>query len=119
MHRAFDVAAGAVLLGFLADDEALERFAAAAGDGDDRRGDRIGADRHAADGVGQVLAQQLQHPVGDQVRPGRIERHLAAVEVVVRFLARGEREIADLQGQLADQVHQRGFVVHRRLRDSR
>ena len=90
----------------------LSCLPAAAGDRDDRRGDRIGADRHAADGVGQVAAQQLQHPVGDQVRPGRIERHLAAVEVVVRLLARGEREVAELQGQLADEVHQGGLVVH-------
>ena len=61
----------AVTLGLLAHQNALERQPAHAGHRDDRGGDRIGADRHAADGHGQRLAEQIQNAFGDQLGPLR------------------------------------------------
>ena len=54
-------------LGFLAHQEALERQPAHAGHRDHGGGDRIGADGHAADGLGQRRAEQIQNPFGDQL----------------------------------------------------
>ena len=68
-----------------------------AGQREDRGGDRIGADRHAADEVGHVAGEQFEHPFADQPRALGIERDLPAIEVVLGLLARGEREVAELQ----------------------
>src|SRR5262249_53058765 len=91
---------------------ALHALPLAAGDRDDGSRDRIGADGHAADRCWQWIAEQFEHPVRDQVRAPRIERDLAAIEVVVRFLAGGEREVAHLQGLLANEIHEGGLVEH-------
>ena len=80
--RPFDELARAVLLGFLANHHAAERQALDAGEREDRRGDRVGADRHAADQRRHVAGEQLEHALADEPRALRIERHLAAVEVV-------------------------------------
>ena len=74
------------------------------GQSDHGGGDRIGPDRHPADGLRQRLAQQLQNAGGDQPGADRVERHLFAVEVVAGLLARGERELAEPQRFVADQL---------------
>ena len=53
----FDIAARAVLLGFFADDEALDSFTLATSDCDDGSGDRIGADGHATDCSREWIAE--------------------------------------------------------------
>ena len=55
---------------------------------------------------GMSPRKQLEHPLADQPRPLRIERDLAAIEVVVRLLAGGEREVAKSQGLVANQLLQ-------------
>ena len=50
--------------------------------------------------------------LGDQHRPGRIERDLLAVEIVGRFLSGSEGELAEFQGLLPDQGDEGLFVVH-------
>jgi len=58
-----------------------------------------------ADRVGQVvLVEQIENPLGDQPCPDRVERDLLPTEVVRRFLARGERELAKLQCLPLDQL---------------
>ena len=43
-----------------------------AGEREDRGGDRVGADRHAADEVGHVAGQQVEHAFADRAaRLGR------------------------------------------------
>lgn len=72
----------------------------------------VGANRHAADEVRQLVAEQFQHSRTDQLRPARVERHLAAIEVEGRLLSGGEREVAELEGSFFDQTDEGLFVVH-------
>ena len=51
-------------------------------------------------------ASRSRIPSATSRAPVGIERHLLAVEVVRGLLARGERELAELQGLLADQGDQ-------------
>ena len=85
-----------------------------AGEREDRRGDRVGPDRHAAHQRRHVAAEQFEHPLADEPRPLRIERDLAAVEVVIRLLARGQRELAKSQGLFTHQsvaAHSRSYMA--------
>ena len=47
---------------------------------------------------GSGVAEQVQNALGDQPGAGRVERDLLAVEVIAGLLARGQREVAELQG---------------------
>ena len=99
-------------LGLFADHEAQQRYAADAGQRDHGGRDRIGADRHAADRLGAVGRKQVENALADQPRAGRVERDLLAVEIEAGLLARGQREVAKLQGLGANQIDERLFVVH-------
>ena len=46
--------------------------------------------------IGHVVGEQIEHSFADEPRALRVERDLPAIEVELRFLARGEREFAEL-----------------------
>lgn len=100
--RAFNKLPRAMLFRLFADHDSAERNAANAGNRDDRAGDRVRAQGHPADEGGHVVGQQVEHPVRDQAGTAGIERYLAAIEVVVRLFARGERKLPQLQSLLTN-----------------
>ena len=114
LNGAFDVFIGAVAFGFFTHQDAGEREVADAGERDGGRGDRIGADGHAADGLGEraLLGEQIEEALADEDRAAGIEGDLLAIEVVFGFFARGEGEVAEFEGAAADEIDEGLAVVH-------
>ncbi len=106
LEIAFDLFAGAVAFGFLADGEDLEGFFRVLGGGGhaDCEGNGIRAEGHAADSVDfEVLgvdfgAHGVPAEVADEVGAEGIERGDAAIDVEVALFAGGEGEIAGADG---------------------
>ena len=99
--------------GLFADDDAAHVDVLCACQGENRCGDRVGPDCHSADQRRHVVGQQVEHPCTNELHTARVERHLAAVEIKARLLARGERKVAKLQGLVANQFLKGLSVVHR------
>src|SRR2546425_485041 len=131
LFRSLDAALGAVVLRFLADQEApqgAQRGAGAApgaldgalpGEAGDVTDDRVGADGRAADGVdraavaaGEVVDEVEEQP-GDEVDPLRVEGDALAVEEHLRALAGGKDEIAVDHALFGDERLEPVPLVHR------
>lgn len=113
---AVDLFAGAVGFRFFTDGENLERFVRVLGRGGhtDRQGNRVCAERHAADrGYFQVFRVDFRPhcvpaEVADEESAERIERGHSAVDVEVALFAGGERERAGADGFLEQDFFQGG-----------
>ena len=62
--------------------------------------------------AGMSVRRADRESLGDQPRPVRVERDLLAVEIVLGLLARGQREIAELERTMTYQGDEDFFVVH-------
>lgn len=101
-NRAFDVLVRAVTFRFFADEEPTHLAPASRRCDEHSADDRVGSDRHAADRVELHIGQQVEQPFADQPQSLRVQRDLLAVEVVARFFAAGEREVAELEGAFVE-----------------
>ena len=120
---AFDLFAGTMAFGLLADGENLKRFGRIfhRGGHPDGQGNRIGAEGHAADGVDFELlgvdfrTDGMPAEVADEQGSEGIERGDAAVDVEVAFFSRCEGEGAGTDGFLKQELFEgRSGVEHGR-----
>ena len=116
--RPLDLAAPPMVLRLLAHDECIERPIGARGLVHDGVGDRIGAEREAADGDDVVhVADEVEHDPPDRRRRPVIEGELAHVDVVRRLLAARQGEVPVEHGlglDQADEVQAVGLELRRR-----
>ncbi len=92
---ALDLATAAVVLGLLSHDEGVERGSGVDGLVHDGVGDRVGAQRQAADGDDAVeVLHEVEHESADRRSRAVVEGELAHVDVVRRLLAARQGEIA-------------------------
>jgi hypothetical protein len=116
LEVALDLLARAVAFRLLADGENLERLVRVLGGGShaDGEGNRVRAERHAADGIDlEVLgvdlrAHRVPAEIADEVGAEGIERGDAAVDVEVALFAGGEGEIAGADGFFEQEFFQGG-----------
>ena len=105
---AFDVLLGAVALGLLPHQEPGQVAVLLGGDGEHPSHDGVGSDRHAADGLGVDPLHQGQQALTHESQPLRVQCDLLPVEVVRRLLARGQGEVAELEGAFAEECDEGG-----------
>ena len=106
---AFDEFLGAVVFGFLADDEADEVGLRLGSEGDHAGDDRVCSDGQSADGVVFEVADRFEHGSRDEVEAAGVQGDLFAVEEKVRLLAGSEGEVATQEGSFEIEIDQRLF----------
>lgn len=112
LDRAFDQAAGAVVLDFLAHDEGVDLAALVAAGHARGRGDRVGAHGHAAHGLHVVALDHLGHDLADQHRAARAQGNLTQIGVEVRLFAGSQDELAELDCVAFDQLPEFFVLSH-------
>jgi hypothetical protein len=119
LEIAVDLSLGAVVLDLLAHHEAVDGAAmpAAGAHGDD---DRDGAELQAADRIEVALVlEQVEHELGDEMRPLRVEHRRLHVEVVVAHRPGHELEAAEQQRFRLDDLEQPRLLLRQRGRRRR
>src|SRR5699024_1557638 len=118
-----------VPLPFPAHEEGIDRQSTARGGALPRAHDRVRTHRRSADGGAlpdshALFLKLVQQQVADDRRGLVLQGHSAHVDVVVRFLARGEGDLPVHEGmflhelgEAAQRVSVHGFLQYRKLRD--
>ena len=99
-------------LRLLADDECVELATTRGGDVQHGRGDWVGAERHAADGVEVEVGSEVEHHCADKGRRGCVEGDAAQVDVVVGLAAGTQDDLAVHDGLGGDFGEQRIAIGH-------
>src|SRR5262249_18152999 len=113
----FDPLAGAVPLRLFANEERRKWMPAQVACQTHRRGERIGAQRQAANGADlwALRANLSEQQPADQKMTFGGQSGPLAVDVKVRLLAGGERDLASFEGELGQQLQQPSAVPLQRI----